>query len=321
MLAPLSALYALISGTRRLMLQTADASAWGLDVPVIVVGNLTAGGTGKTPLVIWLTQALQARGLRVGVVSRGHGRADDAMLRDVTPQTAPADSGDEPLLIARSTGAPVVVGRDRLAACRRLAQRGVQLIVADDGLQHYRMPRALEIVVIDGQRGLGNGWLLPAGPLRERAGRLRDVAAIVYNDAADTRPQQRGATAFSMQLRPSIARNLQNGGRQALQAFAATGPVHAVAGIGNPQRFFGSLRAAGLQLIEHPFADHHAFRADELNFGDRKAVLMTAKDAVKCSAFADERLWEVPVDAEFAAGDGERLLTLVMNCLPAPLRR
>lgn len=298
------------------------------DVPVIVIGNIAAGGTGKTPLVIWLTQTLRARGIRVGVVSRGHGGSAGNTVLHVTPHTAPADCGDEPALIARVTGAPVIVCRDRRAACEALMQQSVQLILSDDGLQHLRMSRQVEIAVIDGVRGLGNARLLPAGPLREPASRLRSVDAIVYNDTPATAQWRRPTPApqgrpsapalFSMRLRSGVARQLRSGEMRPLSAFADGGTVHAVAGIGNPQRFFDSLTAAGLHIHAHPFPDHYCYAATDLQFGGPNAVLMTAKDAVKCQSFVDDRLWQVDVEAEFSPSDRERLLALVIATLPPP---
>ncbi|MGH8090019.1 MAG: tetraacyldisaccharide 4'-kinase, partial [Rudaea sp.] len=251
-----------------------------------------AGGTGKTPLTIALVEALHARGFKPGVVSRGYGgSAREPMLLDA--QTTPELAGDEACLIHRATQAPVAVGRDRAAAAQLLLAHGdVDAIVADDGLQHYRLRRDVEICVIDGERRFGNGRLLPAGPLREPLARLASVDFCVCNggkvQAVEVPMRLAGDTAVALSD-PSQRRPLRDFAGQR---------VHAVAGIGNPQRFFASLRAMGVETIEHPFPDHHAFVAADLAFGDATPVLMTEKDAIKCAAFAQENGWSVPVRAE-----------------------
>jgi len=287
--APLARLYGAVTGLRRLAYRRGWLRSERLPVPVIVVGNLTAGGTGKTPLTLALVEALRARGHRPGVVSRGHGgRQRDPMLLDERPD--PAEVGDEPCLI-RAGGVPVAVGRDRPAAARLLLDAGCDVIVADDGLQHYRLARDVEICVIDGTRRFGNGRLLPAGPLREPLARLRGVDFRVCN----------GGTAATgevpMRLQGDSAQALSDGREQPLDAFAGR-RLHAVAAIGHPQRFFDSLRERGIEAVVHPFADHHAFVRADLDFGDQLPVLMTAKDAVKCRRLARPGdWWSVPVRA------------------------
>lgn len=261
-----------------------------LPVPVVVVGNLTAGGSGKTPLVIALVDALRARGFHPGVVSRGYGgRARGPLLVDDV--CSPAEVGDEPCLIRRRTGVAVVVGRDRVRAAQRLVERGVDVVLADDGLQNPALARDLEICVIDGQRRFGNGLLLPAGPLREPLRRLDAVPLRVCNGAAAQ------AGEIAMRLAGEMAVALAGGATRPLESFAGA-RVHAVAAIGNPQRFFDRLRAHGIDVLAHAFADHHAFTAADLDFGDELPVLMTEKDAVKCLAFATPRFWCLPVRAE-----------------------
>jgi tetraacyldisaccharide 4'-kinase len=253
-----------------------------------VVGNLTAGGTGKTPLTLALVEALRARGRRPGVVSRGYGGDQRApILLGDTPD--PAQVGDEPCLI-RAGGVPVAVGRDRPAAARLLLDAGCDVLIADDGLQHYRLARDVEICVIDGVRRFGNGHLLPAGPLREPLARLAAVDFRVCNGGAAATGE------IPMQLAGGWARALADGHEQDLRAFADH-RVHAVAGIGHPQRFFDSLRAQGIAVIEHAFSDHHAFVPVDLRFGDDLPVLMTEKDAIKCHGFAQPHWWSVPVRA------------------------
>jgi len=256
-------------------------------LPVIVVGNITVGGSGKTPLVIWLVETLRQAGLRAGVVSRGYGGRARQWPQAVEPHSDPVLVGDEPVLIAHRTACPVMVAPDRGAAIRALlAHHELDVIVADDGLQHYAMARDLEIAVIDGQHRLGNGWCLPAGPLREPAARLATVDWVVNNGG----PAETGE--YLMRLEMAQAINLRSGRQRPLRDF---GPVHAVAGIGHPQRFFAQLHQQGLRLTPHPFADHHRYTAQELALDGE--VLMTEKDAVKCRHFAHERLWYVPVQA------------------------
>ncbi|HEX5354503.1 MAG TPA: tetraacyldisaccharide 4'-kinase [Rhodanobacteraceae bacterium] len=287
---PLAALYGCASGSRRWMYRSGWLRATRLPVPVIVVGNIVAGGAGKTPLTIALMEALRGRGFRPGVVSRGYGgSAHEPMLLDEQPDTAVV--GDEPALIRLHTGSPVAIAAQRVDAARLLLGEGVDVIVADDGLQHYALARDVEICVVDGLRRFGNGRLLPAGPLREPISRLRTVDFTVCNGRE---PQ---ANEIPMRLRMQAVRNLAHGSARALAGFAGS-RVHAVAGIGNPGRFFSALREQGIDVIEHPFADHHRYTAPDFAFGDDLPVLMTEKDAIKCRAFARENWWAIPVKAE-----------------------
>jgi tetraacyldisaccharide 4'-kinase len=285
---PLAGLYGVLTAVRRVLYRVGVLRRVRLPVPVIVIGNLTAGGTGKTPLTIALAEALRARGFRPGIVSRGHGgRQREPMLLGETPD--PSEVGDEPCLI-RASGVPVAVGRDRSDAAQLLVANGCNVVIADDGLQHYRLARDVEICVIDGVRRFGNGHFLPAGPLREPLHRLARVDLRVCNGGT---PQ---AGEYPMQLVGSEAVTLDGTHRQSLSAFTGR-RVHAVAAIGNPARFFASLRDAGIEVIEHAFPDHHAFAAGELAFGDDLPVLMTDKDAVKCRGFAQSHWWRAPVRA------------------------
>jgi tetraacyldisaccharide 4'-kinase len=260
-------------------------------VPVIVVGNVTVGGTGKTPLTIALVQRLRDAGWNPGVASRGYGRNDEATPRWVDQQTAPADGGDEPVLIARRTGVRVRVDRDRVAAARALAAEGCDIVVCDDGLQHYRLRRDLEIEVIDGRRRYGNGRLLPAGPLREPAVRgLRCDFRVVNSGNA-------GFGEWPMTLHSGRAVPLAAGKPLQLSAFGGH-RVHAIAGIGNPARFFDMLRDYGIGVVPHAFDDHHAYTAEDLQFGSDLPLLMTEKDAVKCADLAGDWAYSVPIDAE-----------------------
>jgi tetraacyldisaccharide 4'-kinase len=329
LLQPLSWLYAAAIRVRA----TAYARRWltthRVDKPVVVVGNLTVGGTGKTPLVIWLARHLTERGLRVGIVSRGYGSEGAEAPRLVNETSNWQEVGDEPLLLYRGTQCVTLIGRDRVAAAQDLVTRGVDVIVSDDGLQHLRLARDCAIVVIDGTRGFGNGRMLPAGPLREPVSHVADADIIVINGVAEHSSLRRvglsieagpiEARALQMTLLPGDAVRLDGGctqhGREpsrSLEAFRGRS-VHAVAGIGNPARFFRDLRARGLDVIEHAFPDHHPFAAQDLSFGDDLPVLMTEKDAVKCASFADPRLWSVPTTATFSEAQARELLDHVLR--------
>ncbi len=260
-----------------------------LRAPVVVIGNLSVGGAGKTPLTMAVVDALRARGWQPGVVSRGYGGSQrEPML--LSEFHSPAQVGDEPCLM-RASGIPVAVGRDRPAAAQLLLNAGCNVVIADDGLQHYRLARDLEICVIDGVRRFGNRRVLPAGPLREPVSRLARVDLRVCNGGVA------GEGEYPMQLRGDDAVALVGGQFKPLSTFGG-GRVHAVAAIGNPRRFFDSLRAVGIEPVEHAFADHHAFVATDLEFADGLPVLMTDKDAVKCRSFAQPHWWRVPVRAD-----------------------
>ncbi len=283
--------------------------------PVIVVGNISVGGTGKTPLVIWLCEQLGALGLRCGVALRGYGgrAARAAVPQLVGPDADAAAVGDEAVLLARRTGALVAVCRDRVRAAQQLAAAGADLIICDDGLQHLALARDFELAVIDAGRVFGNGYLLPAGPLREPPERLAQLDAVVLNvDGLDepavrpNRPDLR--TAFIMRLRGERLWPLSSEGTSIALARLAGRQVHAVAGIGHPERFFARLTAAGLQVIAHPFADHHRYQSRELEFGDDLPLLMTEKDAVKCLRFETANRWFLPVTASLADADAAALM-------------
>ena len=296
--APLLLLYRLITGLRRLVYRLGIKQQWQPPVPVIVVGNVTVGGTGKTPLVIALVEQLRQQGFNPAVVSRGYGSQAPQYPFAVMPASASREAGDEALLIAQRTQAPVVIDSDRVAAVAYcLNHFDSDVIVSDDGLQHYRLGRAIECVVVDGQRGFGNGQCLPVGPLREPLTRLNAVDMIVCNGAAiDGLP----VPSYTMQLQSRGLRNLATGETLSAADWRSEKTVHAVAGIGNPQRFFAALRQQGFEVIEHPLADHHDLTPDELNFTDHKPVIMTEKDAVKLDGAVSDNWWVVPVDADIA---------------------
>ena len=298
-LVPAALAFGAIAGARRALYRRGALRVLRLPVPVVVVGNITVGGSGKTPLAAALGRALAERGWQPGIVSRGHGGSGAGSPAQVVGADARADAvGDEPLLLARA-GLPVAVGADRVAAGRALlaAHPGCDVIVADDGLQHYGLARDFEIVVVDATRGLGNGWRLPAGPLREPPARLDEVDAVVALVTAGAPAPWIVPNAWRMTLAgDAFVRVADRSQSQPASAFAGSG-VHAVAGIGNPERFFAHLRALGLAPTVHAFPDHHRFIAQELALPGARAVLMTEKDAVRCEAFADERCWYLPVRA------------------------
>lgn len=310
LLAPLAGLFRVGSALRRDLLIRGRRAP--LPVPVVVIGNISVGGTGKTPLVIALAQYLAGAGFHPGIISRGHGRSGRGIAM-VTATSTAADVGDEPLLIARATGCPAAVGADRRAvAAFLLAQRPeVDVLLSDDGLQHYRLPRDVEIAVVDGARGLGNGLCLPAGPLREPAKRLDSVDIVVVNGAGfvPERPD-----FFTMALVPRQFRHLASGEIVAPEDWRAGADVHAVAGIGNPARFAATLESLGLRPRLHAFADHHRFGAADLDFGDHLPVIMTAKDAVKCAALAGPETWVLEVAAQLPA----EMLTLLLTRIRRP---
>ncbi len=300
----LAPIYGLVSALRRGLYRRGWLRARQVPVPVIVVGNITAGGTGKTPLTIELVNRLREAGWKPGVASRGYGRDEADKPRWVTADLAPGLGGDEPVLIAWKTGAPVRVDKDRVAAAKALLEAGCDIVICDDGLQHYRLARDIEIEVVDAARRYGNGRLLPAGPLREPVARARlcDFRVVNLGQASDAPPDS-PATGFgewAMRLRIDSATPLKGGRARPLQAFAGQ-RVHAVAGIANPQRFFQMLRARDIGVVPHAFADHHRYQPDDLSFGSQLPVLMTEKDAVKCQAFATDWHYAVPLQAELPA--------------------
>lgn len=293
-LRPLAALYGALSAQHR---AAQSAAAIKLPLPVIVAGNLSVGGTGKTPVTIWLVERLREWGWKPGIISRGYGGHSTQYPLCVDVNTPPLQCGDEPALMARRLACPLAVAPDRVAAARLLIESGeVNVLVSDDGLQHYRLHRDLEFCVVDGVRGLGNAALLPAGPLREPPARLREMNFVFINGGTWCAPEGIAHARFT--LRMGEVQPLLPGASRPLSAFSEQ-RVHAVAGIGNPQRFFDQLTAQGLQVIPHAFDDHQAYAASDLAFGDGLPVLMTEKDAVKCAAFAQAQHWQVPVDMQF----------------------
>ena len=303
LLWPLALLFGGVTAARRALYRAGLLRSHRVGAPVIVVGNISVGGVGKTPLVAHLVERAQALGLTPGVVSRGYGGAPGKWPLLVAPETPPSCCGDEPKMLAERTGAPVCVHPDRVAAARCLVEQGVDCIIADDGLQHYRLARDAELAVIDSARGLGNGLLLPAGPLREPPRRLRQVDLTVSRGGVRS-------GSLTMQVRGEQLVPLQGGKPEALADWA-TRSVHAVAGIGNPQRFFEGLRLAGLHVSPHPFPDHYGFVEADFDFDDGQPLIMTEKDAVKCRAFARPNWWVLPVGASFSADHTAQLDALL----------
>ncbi|MCX7117475.1 MAG: tetraacyldisaccharide 4'-kinase [Legionellales bacterium] len=290
LLWPFANIYRVLIYVRRHYLQYRQRPS---AVPIIVVGNLTVGGAGKTPLVIALVKYLQAEGHRVGVVSRGYGSSADAFPLEVSAHTLVALAGDEPLLIARKTGSPVVIAPHRVdAVAYLLKQHAIDVVISDDGLQHYAMGRSIEIAVIDGLRGLGNGLCLPAGPLRESSKRLHEVDLLVVNGPGE--PLGQDVQVYRMDMVPGDIKSLLSDTISPSSALIQ--PVAAVAGIGHPGRFFTTLKALGLSFRAYVFPDHHPFQIKDFAVSE-KTVVMTEKDAVKCESFATDAMYYLPVEA------------------------
>ncbi|HHQ6623651.1 TPA: tetraacyldisaccharide 4'-kinase [Serratia fonticola] len=303
LLLPLSWLYGLVSGLIRLSYRCGLRKSWRAPVPVVIVGNLTAGGNGKTPMVIWLVEQLQQRGYRVGVVSRGYGGKSAVYPLLLDAQTTTRQAGDEPVLIFQRTGAPVAISPKRAEAVQALLNQGkLDLIITDDGLQHYALQRDFELVVIDGVRRFGNGWWLPAGPMRERVSRLKTVDACVANGGV----AQPGEIAMKLQAQDAV--NIASGERRPAIELPH---VVAMAGIGHPPRFFATLEKLGVEVDrEVAFADHQEYNHGQLAAlaSQGQTLLMTEKDAVKCRAFAQPDWWYLPVEAVLPTEQAEQLL-------------
>lgn len=311
-LVPLSLLYRSVVLARRAAYSGGLLTTHQVPVPVIVIGNLTVGGTGKTPLTIWVANYLRAQhGLRPGIVARGYKGQARTWPQQVRPDSDPTTVGDEPIIVARRTGCPVAVGPDRAAAVEALLQyANCDVVISDDGLQHAQLAADIEIAVVDGERRFGNGFCLPAGPLREPASRLKSVDLVVANGLA-----LRGE--FAMQYVPRGLRGLGRSGEWIAASDLHPKRVHAVAGVGNPDKFFRMLKGLGFDPILHAFPDHHPFSPEDLAFNDGLPVLMTEKDAVKCEGFGLRNAYSVPIDAELPEVFALRLGQLVRNAVAA----
>jgi len=314
LLAPFSLVFYLITMLRRWLYRCGVFGSATLDVPVIVVGNISVGGNGKTPMVLWLIEQCQQLGLTPGVISRGYGgNATHTPLR-LSALTDAQTAGDEPVMIFRRTGVPVVVGAERVASGQMLCNLGCDIIIADDGLQHYRLARDLELAVVDSKRQFGNGLLLPMGPLREALWRLNTVDFVIANGDVHSPFNSPKSPLLIMQLTVKALINCVTGECQTLAWFLQNHPtVNAMAGIGAPSRFFSMLEQLNFSLQQtHAFVDHHAFQAEDLaQFSNQIPLLMTEKDAVKCQTIATQHCWYVAVDAEFTESDSQQMMNKI----------
>jgi len=310
-LRPLEFLFRGFAAIRRALFALGLKAVWSAPKPVVIVGNITVGGTGKTPVVIALLEYLQAQGIKPGVVSRGYGATRGVFPHTVTQHSSAEDCGDEPLLIFRRTGCPCVVAPARVTAVQQLlADNDVDIVLCDDGLQHYALARDLEIVVIDERRRLGNGWCLPAGPLREPVARLRQIDHIVYRGSTD--PQ------CGVSYRNQALVNLLSGEEISLSPDLLGCNVHALAGIGQPAQFFAALEQAGFAITRHIFADHHRYTADDLVHLHGRPIIMTEKDAVKCRDFVQSDAWYLKISAQLPEPLKQAVLDLANSHKPIP---
>lgn len=316
LLLPWSLVFMAIVMMRKLIYRSGLKPEKKFDVPVIVVGNIVVGGTGKTPLVLSLVKLLKDAGYRPGIVSRGYGAAKINEPIMVQPHNDPAEVGDEPILLAQRTGAPMVICIDRPAAVKYLIDNSnCNIILSDDGMQHFSMARAMEILVVDGERQFGNGLCLPAGPLREPVTALARVDWIVCNGKLLSRKSRHAKKMVLMELKPEMIRNIVNESNRISVESLSGKTIHAVAGIGNPKRFFDQLRAMGLTIVEHAFSDHYRYKRADIDFGEKELVIMTEKDSVKCKTFADERHFYLPVEATLPDSFKSKFLAQVKQLL------
>lgn len=305
LLLPLSGLFCLLVWLRRYAYRKRVFSSTRVSVPVIVVGNITTGGTGKTPLVIAVVNILKQAGFSPGIISRGYGGKASSWPQQVRPDADPVMVGDEPVIIARRTGCPMAVGPNRVEAVKALlAHHNCDIVVSDDGLQHYALDREVEVVVVDGMRRFGNGWCLPAGPLREPVSRIGETDLIVSNGipVGDEYPMDYVGREWI-----HVHDNTRS---VSMQQFAGQ-RIHAIAGVGNPQRFFNMLREEGMDVIEHTYPDHHAFVDSDFEFEETLPILMTEKDAVKCERLGLENAWYVPIQAQIGKKFDYHLLNIL----------
>lgn len=307
LLLPLGWAYNFFMILRRLGYNSGLLPVKRVDVPVIVVGNITAGGAGKTPLVIWLAEYLKQNNYHPGIVSRGYGGAAKLWPQQVRPDSNPFMVGDEPVVIARRTACPMAVSPDRYQAAEQLLEHEkCDILICDDGLQHHALARDIEILVVDAVRRFGNRRCLPAGPLRESLSRLKSVDMIVSNG----KPEH---GEYQMEYIPLLIQSLVNVHEQIDIHAMRDKTVHAIAGIGHPDRFFTLLRAHGINVIEHQYPDHHQFRRQDIYFKDDLPVVMTEKDAVKCEEFADAHHWYIPIDVKMSNIFEHRLSMLLKD--------
>ncbi len=312
LLLPLSWLYCAIAVTRRKVYQLKLKKSYAASVPVVVIGNIVVGGSGKTPLLISLCEFIKKQGFKPGVVSRGYG-GTIAGIKQVQKTDCAELVGDEPLMIYQRTNVPVVVGADRVAAVNYLLENNqCDIVFSDDGLQHYRMQRNFEIAVVDSERGSGNGFCLPAGPLRERLSRLNDVDMVVYNGSSDSNHSRAGTCSYTLKVVDVCSLNRDE--CVALSAFVDK-TVHAVAGIGHPPRFFRQLRENGIKVIDHAFSDHHDYTQADFSGWQNDCIIMTEKDAVKCRQLSLPDAWVVSVSANFSESLESQLYAKILPLL------
>ncbi|MDH5357772.1 MAG: tetraacyldisaccharide 4'-kinase [Gammaproteobacteria bacterium] len=309
-LSPLSGLYCLLIWVRQQLYCLGIFKQHQLSVPVIIVGNISVGGTGKTPFVIWLAKRLQQAGYRPGIVSRGYGGKAKQYPQQVTPHSDPKIVGDEPVIISRHTNCPMAVAPNRVSAGQMLLKHyDCDIIIADDGLQHYALGRDIEIAIVDGSRLFGNHYCLPAGPLREPISRLKKTDFIVHNGS-------QSSPEFNMTLSQRHAINLSDPTLAKELDYFKNKTVHAIAGIGNPTCFFKQLTDQGISITPHPFTDHHSFVAKDLYFNDDNPILMTEKDAVKCQQFANKNMWYIPIEATISGKLDQQLIDKLAGLTP-----
>lgn len=322
LLLPLTLIFAVISFGRRIAFSFGLLKSFKVSVPVVVVGNIGIGGNGKTPVTLYLVEQLTAKGLKVGVVSRGYGSKAPYYPYQVNEESSAEQAGDEPLLIFQRSGIPVVIGADRVKGCQKLIELGCEIIIADDGLQHYRLKRDFELIVVDGKRLFGNGLLLPAGPLRETTNRIARADCVIVNGESQWLAQAKNLvpSIAHMQLSASKVVNVKTGISIDLAVFLAKNlagnqKVNAFAGIGDPQRFFNTLELYGFTLnIAKGFVDHQAFSAEDLQlFPNDTPLLMTEKDAVKCATFSQDNFWYLPVDAIFTENNNDSSIATAID--------
>jgi len=305
LLTPLSLLFRIVVMLRRFAYRSGLLRSYRISLPVIIVGNITAGGTGKTPLVIWLAGYLRSKGYRPGIISRGYGGQASSWPQQVRPDSDPAMVGDEAVLIAGATQCPMAVGPDRVATARALVEHSdCDVILSDDGLQHYALQRDIEIIVIDGVRRFGTGFSIPAGPLREPVKRLQEADLVVINGLGSGQEHR-------MRMNPGEVHSLLDDTTIRRLSDFHGHAVHAVAGIGNPERFFQLLQQQGMQVQKHAFPDHYQYTSADIRFDDKKPVIMTEKDAVKCRHFATGNDWYIPVTIQMSADFCQRLDVLL----------
>lgn len=315
-LTPLSFLFGKLAARRRRQYHSGKKQCYQCSLPVIIVGNITVGGTGKTPLVIYLASQLKNAGYKPGIISRGYASNANSYPFRVSTNSAVREAGDEALLIAQNTQCPVVIDADRVAALKKLqTEFDCDVVISDDGLQHYALARDIEIVVVDGSRGLGNALLLPAGPLREPVARLHEVDYVICNGrlTAEFSVASSGIKPVPMDLKVRYLCNLKTEEKIEPSPSDKHKKIHAVTGIGNPERFFNSLKSCGFDIIRHIFKDHHAFNKADLIFNDGLGIVMTEKDAVKCREFASSDCWYLKVEASLDRNFMDELINKIIS--------